>query len=432
MRSSADRARPPDKMVKRRQTLFLIALACAIPRIAAFALWPVDTGTLYYALATSLAQDHRFAIDGESTTYIEPLYPALLAGLQLIFGDNPVALLLVQIAVACAAGMVLFALTRDQTGDERSAWAAALLYAASPYLIRQSVSFMEVTMTIALLIAATWRIRAIATASQAAMIGILLAGIVLTRASLAPVVVCGLILVARRDGAARALVAAAMLAACVGPWMIFSRTTQGAVLPARIGENLFVSTSALAEPIVPRYNVDLLMPLVEDIAHAEMTRRGVPDRLAERDRLLLELTADYIRAAPLRALGLKLRNLAYIFQPRLLPFYERRGMATLMDGRVQIPEQGRRPFVFEAAAAGYQTLLIAAAVAGIATRRRRLRDDAFLLIVAGSVIAVNAIFFPTSRLLAPMTFVWMFYAGAVVPLITSAKLAEDRFDGASH
>jgi hypothetical protein len=47
----------------------------------------------------------------------------------------------------------------------------------------------------------------------------------------------------------------------------------------------------------------------------------------------------------------------------------------------------------------------------MAIRRRRLHDDAFLLTVAGSVIAVNAIFFPTSRLLAPMTFVWMFYAG---------------------
>ena len=402
-------------MVLRRQTLFLIALACAIPRIAALAVWPVDTGTLYYALATSLSQDHRFAIDGEATTYIEPLYPALLAGLQFLFGDSPIALLLVQIAMACAAGVLLFAFTRDQTGDERSAWTAALLYAASPYLIRQSVSFMEVTATIALLIAATWRIRAIATGPHAAALGILLAAILLTRASLAPVVVCGLILVARRDGAARAIVAAGVLAACAGPWLAFSRATQGSALPARIGDNLYVSTSALAEPIVPRYNVDLLMPLVDDLVRDEMARRGATTyRRVDGDRLLLELTADYVRAHPLRALGLKLRNLAYIFQPRLLPFYERRGMATVVEGRVQIPEQGRRPFVFEAATALYQTSLIAAAIAGLAIRRRRLRDDAFLLIVAGSVIAVNAIFFPTSRLLAPMTFVWMFYAGTAV------------------
>lgn len=402
-------------MFMRRQTVFLVALACAIPRIAALALWPADTGTLYYALATSLVQEHRFAIDGEATTHIEPLYPAVLAGLQFLFGDSPVALLLVQIAMASAAGVLLFGLTRDQTGDERSAWAAALLYAASPYLIRQSVSFMEVTLTIALLIAASWRIRAIATASQAAAIGILLAAIVLTRASLAPVVVCGLIVVARREGAARAVVAAGVFAACAGPWMAFSRATEGSALPARIGDNLYVSTSALAEPIVPRYNVDLLMPLVDELVRDEMARRGVTTyRRIDGDRLLLELTADYVRAQPLRALGLKLRNLAYIFQPRLLPFYERRGMATLVDGRVQIPEQGRRPFVFEAAAAGYQTILIAAGVAGLVTRRRKLRDDAFLLIVAGSVVAVNAIFFPTSRLLAPMTFVWMFYAGTAV------------------
>ena len=146
-----------------------------------------------------------------------------------------------------------------------------------------------------------------------------------------------------------------------------------------------------------------------------MARRGVTTyRRVDGDRLLLELAADYVRANPLRALRLKLRNLVYIFQPRLLPFYERRGMVTLVDGRVQIPEQARRPVLFEAAVAFYQTILIAGAVAGLAIRRRRLRHDAFLLIVAGSVIAVNTIFFPTSRLLAPMTFVWMFYAGVAV------------------
>ena len=402
--------------------MLLVVLACAAPRLAALTIWPVDTGTLYYALATSLSQERRFAIDGEATTHIEPFYPALLAGLQLVFGDSPGILLLAQIAIACAAGVLLFALTRDQTGDERAAWVAALLYAASPYLIRQSVSFMEVTLLIALLIAAAWRIRRIASAPQAAAAGILLAAILLTRMSLAPAVVCALILFARRDGAGRALVASGVLAACVVPWMAFSRTTEGSALPARIGDNLYVSTSALAEPIVPRYNVDLLMPLVDDLVRDEMVRRGVTSyRRIDGDRLLLRLTADYVRAHPLRALRLKLRNLLYIFQPRLLPFYERRGMATLVDGRVQIPEQARRPVLFEAAAALYHTVLIAGGVAGLAIRRRRLRDDAFLLIVAGSVIAVNAIFFPTSRLLAPMTFVWMFYAGAAGRRLTTKK-----------
>jgi hypothetical protein len=387
-------------------------LACAIPRIAALIVWPVDTGTLYYALASSLAQEHRLAIDGEATTHIEPFYPAVLAGLQLVLGDRPTLLLLAQIALACGAGVLLFSFTRDQTGDERAGWVTALLYAGSPYLIRQSVSFMEVTMVIALLIAATWRLRQVATSAQAAAAGLLLAAILLTRFSLAPVAACALLLLARRAGAGRALVAAAVLAACVAPWMAFSRATEGSTLPARIGENLYVSTSALAEPIVPRYNVDLLVPLVDDMVRDEMTRRGVTAyRMADRDRLLLDLTADYVRAHPLRAIRLKLRNLLYIFQPRLLPLYERQGMATLVDGRVHIPEQGRRPFVFEAGAAAFQTVLIAAGIAGVVMRRRRLRDDAFLLIVACSVIAVNAIFFPTSRLLAPMTFVWMFYAG---------------------
>src|SRR5262249_26780814 len=101
----------------------------------------------------------------------------------------------------------------------------------------------------------------------------------------------------------------------------------------------------------------------------------------------------------------------------LLPFYERFGRATLVNGRLEIPPQRPRPLIFEIAAAAFQTILFAGALAGLVVRRRFWRDDAFLLIVAGGVIAVSVVFFPTSRLLAPMTFVWIFYASVAASTI---------------
>jgi hypothetical protein len=119
---------------------------------------------------------------------------------------------------------------------------------------------------------------------------------------------------------------------------------------------------------------------------------------------------DFVRAHPVRVLRMKLANVAYALQPRLLPFSHRSGQATVVGGRLEAPPQTPRPWPFEAAAAAFQSVLVAGGAAGLWLRRAHLlRDDAFLMVVALSVLAVNVAFFPTSRLLAPMTFVLMFY-----------------------
>jgi hypothetical protein len=105
----------------RRRTLLLILFACAVPRFAALAVWRADPATLYYDLSTALLREHRFALDGEPTTYIEPLYPAALAAGRLATGDHPIALLALQILLASWAGVLLFELTRHLTGRMRAA-----------------------------------------------------------------------------------------------------------------------------------------------------------------------------------------------------------------------------------------------------------------------------------------------------------------------
>jgi len=422
-----------------RRPLLVILLACALPRFLALAVWPVDPDTLYYALSTGLVRDHLLAINGGVTARIEPFYPMALAAGRLFTGDHPEALVVLQILAASAGGVLLFLFTRDQAGDARAAWIAALLYAASPYLIRQSVAFMEVTMATVLLIAAArvlqrvfFRLQTDATkptkteatqpaiswlppSGESLLVGLLLAAIVLTRFSLAPIAIAAVMLIGLRAGARRALLVIVVAAACLLPWLLFNRATAGTLLPPRVGENLFVSTSEYARPIVPTLNVDLLLPLVDELVRDEMVRRGHANYdLADQDRLLWDWAIAFARSHPADTVAMKAKNLACIFQPRLLPFYEMSGRATLVDGRLEIPQQESRPLIFEVAAAGFQALLLAGAVTGLVMRRDQWRDDAFLLVIAITIIGVQTVFFPTSRLLAPMTFVLIFYTAVAM------------------
>src|SRR5436190_3863591 len=139
-----------------RRTAAAVFLLCAAPRLLALWVWPFDASTLYYQLAVDIAAHGRAAFATEIGGRIEPMYPLLLAAERLVAGDGAASLLLIQIAIASAAGVALFSLTKALTGTTRTAWTAAVLYTASPYLIRQSVSFMEVTLAVSLLIAFAW------------------------------------------------------------------------------------------------------------------------------------------------------------------------------------------------------------------------------------------------------------------------------------
>ena len=330
-------------------------------------------------------------------------------------GPRPHVVAAVQAAVASAAGILLFLLVMDRTGDRRAAWIATVLYAVSPYLIRQSVAFMEVTPAIVLLMLAAWRIREVDTAGAAAAVGAVLAALVLTRASFMPIAIGGLALLSYRSGLRLAAMGAGTTLAILLPWMTYNLSVGGSALPTRVGENLFVSTSEWTAAIVPQANVDLLMPLADERARAELARLGndSPTEL-DVDRLMGTWAEEYVAVHPWSALWLKLKNLGYVMQPRLLPFTTRVGSATLDKGRLVIPPQASRPLPFELAAASFQAFLLIGGAAGLYLRRAQWREDGFLLIVAAGILATNVVFFPVTRRLAPMTFVLMFYTAVAI------------------
>jgi hypothetical protein len=394
-----------------RSRAWLVILTCAAPRLLALLVFRDRPVTLYLTLAENLTDRHSYSLDAGTTSLIEPFYPLVLAAARAVSGGMQWPMLVLQVAVASLAGLALFALARGRSGSDRVAWIATLLYACSPYLVRQAASFMEVTIGTALAIFTVWAVDRTRGPREAALAGLVLAALVLTRFSFLPIAAGAIALVAMRRVASGAVTALATVTA-LAPWLVFSHATSGTLLPPRIGENLFVSTSEWAESIVPRVNVDVLLPLTEALVEQEL---GPSYAIADRDELLLHRSLAYVRAHPRRAVALKLKNLACVLQPRLLPFTERRGSAELVGGALVIPPQAARPLPFELAAGGFQALLLAGAAAGLWKRRYHLpAEDAPLLLVACSVVAVNVIFFPTSRLLAPMTFVPMFYTAVLV------------------
>ena len=78
------------------------------------------------------------------------------------------------------------------------------------------------------------------------------------------------------------------------------------------------------------------------------------------------------------------------------------------------------------------TATLVLACAGIYVRRRQLWLDRFLLLTLAVFAAVHAVFFPTTRLVAPMYFVLMFYAGVAADVLWAALKGWSTRKGTLH
>jgi hypothetical protein len=389
-----------------------------LARLAALLYFPYPDSNYYWTLSDNIVTNRSFALESGPTTYIEPLYPAFLAGARLLGGDALWIVMLVQIAVASAGTVLLFRIVLAIGGSVGAATIGALFYALDPYFVRQSVSFIELPFLVTLLL---WMLQQFLAATAAAapprwpqltLVGALLGALVLTRASLVPVAIIALGLLGSRRGWRTALVAGATAGLVVAPWMVRSYRLDGSLLPSRVGENLFASTSEYAIGFLPQHDIDLLMPFVYEIVDRELAER--PSALhTDADRLLLERAIAFATTHPGSTLGLKARNFLYLFWPGLLPVEAKSENTAVVfeNSRIRIIDAQPRPRSWEWLHFGVRAVLLLSAAAGLATRRRCWRDDAILHAVILTVAVVHVVFFPTTRLLAPMTAVLMIYAG---------------------
>jgi hypothetical protein len=398
------------------RTRACLALICALPRIAALFWYPPDASTFHYwDISGRLLASGTLEAAGEIDTATEPLYPVFLAILRAIGRDSLTFVALAQIAVASVAGVLLHRIAKDM-GGSRAAAVTFALYAFDPYLVRQSVSPIEITLSVALLIASIWSYSRRDSAGQAVTTGLLLGLAVLTRFSLLPIALgtIGLFIWRRRWREAAAFAVAAALT--IGGWMVRTYAANGAFVPTRIGINLFISTSEYAWQVVPLRNVDLLVPWAyETIAHeVDTTRLTLTGAQRVRDDALFGNALAFARDHPLTALKLKLRNLGYTVAPVLLPVDREApdARARIEAGVVHIEGLQARSRPEHILYSTSRAILLIGACVGLTRRRHRWdRMDGLLLVVAASIIGVQTVFFPTSRLLAPLAVVTIVYTG---------------------
>jgi hypothetical protein len=323
-------------------------------------------------------------------------------------------------------------------GPHAGLW-AAVIYAFYPYLVRQSVARLEITLCATLAIAATLALTRTERLRGAIGTGVLFGLLMLTRTSFVIAAIGAALWLARHPstrfanptsfgaGGRSRLGVAMLLSALIveAPWLVRNTRIDGSPLPARVGENLYLSTSDYAAA-VPEHDIDLLVPL----ALAELDRVRPSPELGERviDDAMLALALAFIREHPGRALWLKARNALYLFSPLLLP-RDAKGSAgsAMMDGpAVRVVNAARRPWIEDASHTAAQAAMLL--LAGVGLARRRLSHapagDAPLLIMLGAQAVVCIAFFPTTRLMAPVMFVLMFYAAA--GLTSSSAAAPPR------
>jgi dolichyl-phosphate-mannose-protein mannosyltransferase len=381
-------------------------VVCAIPRFVVLWIDPAPEHTFYWFYSSMLLEHGVLGQPGAPDTVVEPLYPAFLAAARLLTGDTVAAVLAIQIIIASLAGTLLYRLTLSLTLSSAAAWTATMFYAFDPYLVRQSVGLIELTMLIALLIAIAWSER------RDDMRGSVLAGAftgaaILVRFSVAPLAVLVPLLFVRRS-VRHAMFAAVAVAVMVTPWAIRNHRIDRSIAPSRMGINLAVSLSDAAEQLLPVHNNDRLVPLLEE----------------KTDRELLASAFAFAKANPWRTVKMKLRNFVHVFNPRLLPYDVEPQSARLRvdNGRYWIEGGIHRSPTSQFIHGLWRGTLLVLGIVGLAMRGFRW-DDGVLWAVVVTITAVCTVFYPTTRLTTPMVFAFMIWSAHAVRSMTSVDNA---------
>ncbi len=233
-----------------------------------------EAGRIARAVATGYGYSDPFMGHSGPTTWIPPLFPLLLAGVFKIFGVyTPVSafvILAIDSAFSAATSLAIYEIAArcyDMQGHGNkialwSAWIWALYPAAMQYGVHWIWDMALTTFLFTLTLVITLRVRAIGepfstrnpqTSTRWAAFGLLWGLIALTNPSLIVVLpACGVWMLwgARTDlktfttTAAKAALAAFVLAACLAPWIHRNWVVFHAFIPTRgnLGAELYQST----------------------------------------------------------------------------------------------------------------------------------------------------------------------------------------------
>jgi hypothetical protein len=120
---------------------------------------------------------------------------------------------------------------------------------------------------------------------------------------------------------------------------------------------------------------------------------------------------------PRRTLWLKARNIWYFVTPTLVPYHEVTADTRIRlwpDGGVTVEGSPPRPLAFQIAYSASYSFVLAAALVGIYQRRALLWRDGILWSIFLTMLTVHAVYFPSTRYGAPVSFVWFVYAAIAI------------------
>lgn len=369
----------------------------------------------HWPLATRLLQNRGLSLDGEKVTF-EPLYAFFLAAARWITRDHFILVLILQVMICAVAAVFLHKLAWVLTHNRTIAWYTVLAYSVYPYFIRQSIVVGEVSLLTTLLIIATYYYcqssRKPSRGRDALACGISFGLAILTRPSVLPVWMMGFMaLFIKRCFRSAALIFFAAFLLLL-PFLIHNHAIDGSFFPARSGIELWKGNCEYSDRLLPAYNLDLVktyLYTVREKERPELSEYG----MNESGRYFTQKAFAFMKEHPVRTLKLKLRNIFYLFYPRLIPFYplgEKTEFVFDSNGGFQIHHLPRREIWTELAYTIPYGFLFLTGLAGLILRRKEIGGDLILLLTGISFCIVYSVYFPTTRYRAPMDFVLMFYS----------------------
>lgn len=400
------------------QQYALILGTSALPRLLyAYLRPPLDPDWgHYWRMSSSLLHQGVLGFGGRPSTILEPLYPLFLALSRHLFGDHLFLVLAVQAMVGSVGAIYLYELTRTLARDATTAAVAVGIYAFYPYLIGQTAALEEVTFFTTLLIACCFHYSKADHAAHALACGVAFGLTMLTRTTAAPILALAVMILAIRRRFASALTIGGIAVLVFLPYAVRNYRIDGSVMPTRGGANLLEANCKYADKVIPTYTVDVLEPYLGDLIEKEMPSFGTATE-RDIDRFFFSHAVAFMRANPLRVVALWARNAFYLFYPRLVPFHPVGPTTTTRftgDDGITVEHAANRALVEEVAYSLSYTPLLLTALVGVYVRRRYVQRDLILYVTLFSFVVVYSIYWPATRVRAPMDFVLMFYCACAI------------------
>lgn len=361
-------------------------------------------------------------------TYYEPAYALFLTAARFLSGDYFFLTMLWQIAVGSAGAVYLHKLSALLSKDDRVGWIAALLYSFYPYYIRQSISVMEVTLLTTLLIMAAYYFCRMKEGGSALSCGVAFGLSILTRVTIIPIWIMGLIYLFFKKRFSSLLIVAVSACVLYLPYGIHNFLQDCSFLPTRGGENFYIANCEFTAGLLPEHTLDYLHSYIRRVLTEER-----PDLLnatrKEKDDFYMKKGLEFATNNPRAFIKIRLTNMMYLFYPRIVPFNlpVKESQAGLSDeGKIVVKNEQSRGVLGELAHTVSFTFIFLTALAGIYFRRKEFRTDFILYTIGLGFIGVYSFYWPSTRFRSPMDFILMFFSAcAISHFLTRRKLVLD-------